>query len=566
MPPKSSKKVVKAPVVPSIRVVTSQGDCASLDSTITHVQDLIPLCSELVPPKERVPNMTLAPTIRPVSWTPLEKGLGRLQGTLPDGTVVERMAYRKLMPLLTPYRWMRYHERPSEPFYWNFQTGDLLAPTNQGYVDAVTSHLVSQLALPHVCSFFAAQRGRVETFLYNLEDDFDEFRFTRWFWAELDKGSFGLRVYDKSAKRCLTMEEIKAMFKPDDEYLSDEETHKTVEEEELAPLSAPLGNGCEGELVEISDIESLASGDSLHLKRRGGGRISVTESDAESEDEDDDSEDDMSEFYEIHTELYGMPVAILYQEALSGTLDDLLVQEETFLKTSIPLERTKMWAAWLFQICITLAHFQGTLRLTHNDLHTNNVLWAPTDQEFFWYTDGTHCWKVPTYGKRMVIIDYGRAIFTLHGYTMISSDYEEGHDAADMYNFGRIEDLDLPKCLPNKSFDLCRLATSLLRGLYPTNPPAKPKGRVMSSDGGVAVHETKDELFNTLWSWMVDKNKESVLEDEEGEEKHPGFSLYMVIASSVTNAVPEKQLGRPLFASFVQPSLPAGVPVIRVSP
>jgi hypothetical protein len=198
------------------------------------------------------------------------------------------------------------------------------------------------------------------------------------------------------------------------------------------------------------------------------------------------------------------------------------------------------------------SQLQNTLRLTHNDLHTCNILWRKTAEEFLYYKDssGRH-WKVPTHGYIFSIIDYGRAIFYLNNFCIVSSDYNDGHDAAGMYNFGPIEDPGLPRVLPNKSFDLSRLSCGLLRGLFPGNPESSPAGKVITKEGSWEVRETAYTVFNMLWTWVKTKSGANVLELESGEERYPGFQLYEQIASHVGDAIPEQQFGKPWFKPFL---------------
>jgi hypothetical protein len=64
------------------------------------------------------------------------------------------------------------------------------------------------------------------------------------------------------------------------------------------------------------------------------------------------------------------------------------------------------------------------------------------------------------------------------------------------------------------------------------------------------VHETVSPLFNLLWQWTLDDDGKTVFEDRDGEEKYPGFELYVVIAKTVHDAVPKDQVRKPVFESF----------------
>ena len=81
-------------------------------------------------------------------------------------------------------------------------------------------------------------------------------------------------------------------------------------------------------------------------------------------------------------------------------MDDLLDVEE------FDDEWEVRWRAWLFQVMVGLQQLQSSLSLIHNDLHTNNILWVPTQQTHFRYQDSKgNIWLIPTFGKRFTIID-----------------------------------------------------------------------------------------------------------------------------------------------------------------
>jgi hypothetical protein len=100
---------------------------------------------------------------------------------------------------------------------------------------------------------------------------------------------------------------------------------------------------------------------------------------------------------------------------------------------------------------------------------------------------------------------------------------------------------------------LSRLACSLLRGLFPRNPPPKSdKSQLLTKEGSWEVRETEHSVFNSLWTWLKTKSGENILEKQDGEEKYPGFDLYTVIAKEVGDAVPENQFSK---SAMFQPFL-----------
>ena len=251
------------------------------------------------------------------------------------------------------------------------------------------------------------------------------------------------------------------------------------------------------------------------------------------------------------------PVMLIYLEKSNGVLDDLIQDYDAVGCRPGSEQWEKQWSAWMFQIIAACCVMQHTMSLTHNDLHTNNIVWSETEDEYLYYSkrDGT-VWKVPTYGKIFRIIDFGRAIFRIQNKVVYSDDFCEGNDAATQYNFGPIRDPDMSEITPNPSFDLCRVAVSIFENLFPQEPDRKKGGKVLSEEPGLKVIETTSELFNVMWSWMVTDFGENVLINSEGEEKYPNFDLYKVIAEDCHQARPCDQLIKKPFSQFKINSTP----------
>ena len=65
-------------------------------------------------------------------------------------------------------------------------------------------------------------------------------------------------------------------------------------------------------------------------------------------------------------------------ENCENTFDDLILSDE--------LKDEKEWFAALMQIIMILISYQKMFSFTHNDLHTNNVMYVPTNKKFIFYT------------------------------------------------------------------------------------------------------------------------------------------------------------------------------------
>jgi hypothetical protein len=73
------------------------------------------------------------------------------------------------------------------------------------------------------------------------------------------------------------------------------------------------------------------------------------------------------------------------------------------------------------------------------------------------------------------------------------------------------------------------------------------------------MYETVSPLFNLLWTWTLDDYGRTVYQDKAGDEKYPGFDLYIAIAKNVHDAVPRDQVRKPIFEPFVfKGKVPAG--------
>jgi serine/threonine protein kinase len=219
------------------------------------------------------------------------------------------------------------------------------------------------------------------------------------------------------------------------------------------------------------------------------------------------------------------------------------------------------WASWMFQIVAALSEAQYYYGFVHNDLHTHNVMFENTEIENLHYKvvkSGIpdQYFTIPTFGKIMKIIDFGRASFTLpetHGGFYISDAFFEGNDAAEQYNCEPFYDpSNGPKLEPNPSFDLCRLSVSLIESLFPTKPEASSPVKVMNKEGSKIYTETISPVYNLLWSWLLDDKQQNVMRLPNGRERYPSFDLYKKIASEVHGAVPVKQIFHEAFLCFKQ--------------
>jgi len=175
-------------------------------------------------------------------------------------------------------------------------------------------------------------------------------------------------------------------------------------------------------------------------------------------------------FFDKHIErIFGadvqnIPVQIIIEQKLDGSLKDLvttsgwlLVGERAAVKqleskkfVSLDADRTMSVFA---QIVFGLAGAQRFLDFVHNDLHWQNVMYedVPVDHVLYYEHDNVF-YRVPTYGKWMRLIDFGRSRIKIGDIELYSS-----------------ETLDVDRAwdISNKNNDLLRVVSVLLLTFFP---------------------------------------------------------------------------------------------------
>ena len=248
----------------------------------------------------------------------------------------------------------------------------------------------------------------------------------------------------------------------------------------------------------------------------------------DSEDESDFSEYSSEEEEVIHAYINDFPVQIICLEKMENTLDYLMETKGKHLNN-------KEWKSCLFQIIMMLITYQKVFDFTHNDLHTNNIMWNKTDKKFINYKYNNVYYKVPTFGKLYKIIDFGRAIYKFQDKIICSDSYHPKGDAATQYNTEPYFDAKKPRLEPNKSFDLCRLGCSLF-------------------DYFMDDEEDEDNIENPVAKiineWITDDKNRNILYKNNGEERYPDFKLYKMIARTVHNHTPQKEIDHIFFSNY----------------
>jgi len=455
---------------------------------------------------------------------------------------------------------------PSGP--WLAALKKLNDPLNEAYVDALFALYADKMVLngvsPHWCRCYGTYTARASSYLYDITEEYDSLKKESWWHKHQRQGLFSIIKDDAEDLPTLLAGAESALDDGDFEAIEDD-TPSGAPPGRGQP-GAPPGRGQPGAPVNVVEYTTTVGGKEeptivadppmkLRTPKIRFTKVPTDDAEPREDDSEDDGEDSSSEggedFNAQYAEFHDFPVQVTLLERATQTLEDLCEDETGTLE-----ERNERWSAWLFQIVAALATAQHYFGFVHNDLHSNNVMWSPTSEEYFHYRvhkgKETYIMKVPTFGKVMKIIDFGRASYTLPGCGFFISDaFYPGNDAAEQYNCEPFYNAkEGPKLEPNPSFDLCRLAVSLLDSLFPERPPATAPVTVMSREKGKLYTTTTSPVYNLLWEWLLDDEGQSVLRTPEGEERYPEFDLYCALAADVHRAVPKRQIEKAVFAKY----------------
>jgi hypothetical protein len=221
------------------------------------------------------------------------------------------------------------------------------------------------------------------------------------------------------------------------------------------------------------------------------------------------------------------------REAMKATLLEKCVSTLDHIMMKDELTKDE-WTSILFQVIMTLIIYQKMFEFTHNDLHTNNVMFIETTEEFIYYLIDEQYYKVPTYGRIFKIIDFGRAIYKFRGELICSDSFHSKGDAATQYNFPPYYNPEKQTVEPNFSFDLCRFACALFD--YFIYDLRKVEKLCKS-----------DPIIELIVKWTMDDKGRNILYKSSGEERYPDFKLYKMISRSVHGHIPSNEIRNPLF-------------------
>jgi hypothetical protein len=477
-----------------------------------------------------------------------------------DVMIQPRPTFIKFSPLLDPVKYMigKYDvENDSIRTLPNANgKNDNVFPklvdyNNAAYIDCFFSFLTSQLlehhGVVHGLDYYGSYLGVQDKFKMNVADDIEYVGKSDYFHKNLGKqflisdknyAEYSSVVVSSRANKnklsFLSVEndevDLGEIILDDVEILDThvDFDHEIVYEKEDESENSPCDSSDSS--VEESDSEEESEEGSEEESEEGSEEESEEGSEEESEE---GSEEESEEGSEAERELFAyidnFPVQLICLEKCKGTMDSLF---------EMGLIDKTTGAAALMQIIMSLIIYQKTFSFTHNDLHTNNIMYVDTDIEYLYYTFEEKTYRVPTYGKIYKIIDFGRGIYKFNGKQFCSDSFASGGDAATQYNCEPYMNENKPRLEPNPSFDLCRLACSIYDFVIDDESP-----------------DEMDDFQKLILDWCTDDNGKNVLYKRNGEERYPNFKLYKMIARTVHNDIPKEQLVRPIFSQFLVDSI-----------
>jgi len=471
------------------------------------------------------------------------------------GEIIPRPIFVKFSPLLDPYRYMTGKYDVTDDSIRRLPTPNgvnihskILSPHNASYVDCFFNYLSCALLNAHGfyngIHYYGSFLGIQKRFCISIGDDLDYLVGSDFFKENVgtlfsvDANSItGLSVNANQGQQS-RINKNKLIF--DDSNNDPIELNAIVEVDDVleSPVIQDLSceivykkeSSCNSSTTTIdSEDDNSSTGsdsDTTSVYDSDTDVVSESGNDTESSTETNTDSDSGSEEEETYAYIHDFPVQMICLEKYDGTLDQLFTKHKIGVENGISA---------LFQIIMTLLSYQKAFKFTHNDLHTNNIMYSETEVEHVYYQYSGKIYKIPTYGRIFKIIDYGRSIYRFQEHLFCSDSFGPDGDAVTQYNCEPFMNKNKARLDPNFSFDLCRLGSSIF-------------DFIMDPDDDVA---TLDPLQKIIYRWCLDDHGKNILYKKNGQERYPNFKLYKMIARTVHQHTPEAQLEYDCFQQFI---------------
>ena len=378
--------------------------------------------------------------------------------------VKNKEVFFKLAPLLDPYKYLIGKYNILDPNLFNLPKietinnnchSKFMDTNNAAYVDGLfiflTSKLLENHNFIHGVDYYGSFLGIKNNFTLNVFDDIDYLNNSEFFnknknnlfkidnyehlFQNNDQKLKPINIqHDISAKSMISIksfdnEIFENIFEENSNVLSDNvlidlenvisdnilnNDNKTVTLRSSSTCSSRSShtsiedneNNNQFDNQDINDGEDIDNNEDFHDKDDDASDEDDDEEDDEDDEEEDDDTSDEDEEETINVTISKFPVQVICMENCENTFDDLILNND--------LTKEEFYSAFM-QIIMILITYQQAFNFTHNDLHTNNVMYIQTNKKFIYYCYKKQYYKVPTFGRLFKIIDFGRSIYKFNG-------------------------------------------------------------------------------------------------------------------------------------------------------
>ena len=437
--------------------------------------------------------------------------------------LLKKKIFIKLAPILDvlPYLMNHYSTDHKLSNIFSFITNNKInSYNNTAYIDSFSSFVLSRLSEKGLCPtfpmFYGTFSGISKLFDFDITEEYNSIKNCKWFKNKINKeikkreekrkglflDSESINSSDCESLKCEELNiDIDIL---DTNNIDDNAENKETDEENINDDEKNSDNEEDSDNKENSDNEE----DSEWEDCSETSDISINESLSDNLEE----LDDYKNLY--YSQLKNYPVQMNIMELCDNTLDELIERDDYEITSD-------EWKSILFQVCFGMAVAQKQYNFVHNDLHSSNIMFSNTEKEYLYIRYKNYYYKIPTFGKITKIIDFGRATFKINDKLFFSDVFKKYGDAEGQYCYPYNNSLKKCKILPNKSFDLARLATTIFE-----------------------YFEEDQELYDLMKSWATDKYGNCLIYCEDD------FDLYRNIAKNVFNSIPKDQLNKKIFRCF----------------
>jgi hypothetical protein len=508
---------------------------------------------------------------------------------------VEKDCFVKYAPLVDPFKYLCGNEEHIEDKIPVFDINNQIefnsivdSPFNPSYVDSFFSYLSSQLKntynLENGIDFYGSFCGIKNNFKVSISDEFSLLNNSTFFMEQNNKlftvdNNIEFNYEEKRQKKEPIKIDEHTVFVPD--VLNNElmETFFSSPSKITNDENNNLSNSLKEVIFNMDELENIniENEDNNEYNSDCSSTTSYTNSEYEddnnsdefvdvldntyineTDESDDDSviheDEDDDEDEDINAYINKFPVNVILLEKCCNTLDSYIENND--------IEELEMKSI-LLQILFTLSTYQHCFDFSHNDLHSNNIMYCKTKEKYLYYrlAENKPLYKVPTFGKLWKIIDFGRSIYKLSNHTIENMCYSDIGDATTQYNFGKLYSPKYNKREPNKNFDLCRLGCSLFDYFLDSDDDmdfmsfnSNMDQIVYNNDEDNNDKDNNDNynIINLILKWITDSDNHNILYKSSGDERYPGFKLYKMIAKKATDrCCPFKNIESPYFKEFI---------------